>query len=301
MGITSSASTATVSPAPGRRWIVYAFTTTVLWGVWGALIELPERAGFPATLGYSVWAATMVPCALVALAGAGWRIRAGRAATAGAVLAGLLGAGGQLALFEALRHGPAYIVFPLVSLYPAVTVVLSVFVLRESASHRQWTGIALALPAVALLSYVLPGDGTVRGYGWLALAVAVLLMWGAQASVLKWANARMSAEAVFFYMAVTALLFVPVAIAMTDLSQPIELGLRGPYLAAAIHLLNAVGALALVYALRDGKAVVVAPLTALAPVITIALSLLIYSRVPAAYQLAGMALAVVAMYLLAES
>ena len=50
-----------------RLWLLYAIITTVFWGVWGAFIEIPEKAGFPATLGYTVWALTMIPCALVAL------------------------------------------------------------------------------------------------------------------------------------------------------------------------------------------------------------------------------------------
>ncbi len=50
-----------------RPWLIYAIVTTVFWGVWGALIEIPEKAGFPATLGYSVWALTMIPPALIAL------------------------------------------------------------------------------------------------------------------------------------------------------------------------------------------------------------------------------------------
>jgi len=34
-----------------KPWLMYALITTGLWGSWGALIELPEKAGFPATLG----------------------------------------------------------------------------------------------------------------------------------------------------------------------------------------------------------------------------------------------------------
>ena len=48
--------------------------TTIFWGVWGALIEIPEKAGFPATLGYSVWALTMIPPALVALGIIKWKL-----------------------------------------------------------------------------------------------------------------------------------------------------------------------------------------------------------------------------------
>ena len=48
-------------------WFFHAVVTMLFWGVWGAFIERPEKNGFPATLGYAVWAFTMVPCALVAL------------------------------------------------------------------------------------------------------------------------------------------------------------------------------------------------------------------------------------------
>jgi hypothetical protein len=34
-----------------KLWLLFAFITTAFWGVWGALIETPEKAGFPATLG----------------------------------------------------------------------------------------------------------------------------------------------------------------------------------------------------------------------------------------------------------
>lgn len=50
-----------------RLWLFYAIITTVFWGVWGAFIEIPEKAGFPATLGYVVWSLTMIPYAIVAL------------------------------------------------------------------------------------------------------------------------------------------------------------------------------------------------------------------------------------------
>jgi drug/metabolite transporter (DMT)-like permease len=282
------------------HWLLYATITTLSWGVWGALIEIPEKAGFPATLGYSVWAATMIPCALLALRMNAWHWEHdGRAIGLGSAL-GFLGAGGQLLLFEALRTGPAFIVFPVVSLYPVVTIGLSVTLLGERAPRRQWTGVALALPAIVLLSYVESTDTLIQGVGWFVLAVGVLLAWGVQAYVMKLANDTMTAEGIFGYMALTAALLVPVALAMTAFDRPIEWGFRGPYLAALIHVLNSIGALTLVYALRYGKAIIVVPLTALAPVITIGLSLAIYRRMPATYHLAGILLAVIAIYLMAD-
>lgn len=46
-------------------------------------------------------------------------------------------------------------------------------------------------------------------------------------------------------------------------------------LAAIVQMLNAVGALTLVYALRYGKAIIVVPITGLAPVITVVISLIV--------------------------
>jgi drug/metabolite transporter (DMT)-like permease len=288
------------TPRPSRRWLLYSIVTTVAWGAWGALIELPEKAGFPATLGYSVWAVTMIPCAVAALAASGRRIERHRRAVVLGSAAGLLGAGGQIILFEALRTGPAYVVFPVVSLYPGLTILLSVLRLGETAPRRHWAGILLALPAIGLLSWTSPSGGDATGYTWRLLALVVFLMWGAQAYALKIGNDVMSAGSLFAYMTVTALALVPAAVAMTDFNRPINWGLRGPWQAAAIHLLNSIGALTLVYALRDGKAIIVVPLTALAPVITIVLSLAIYGRLPLPAQAAGLVLAAVAIFLLAD-
>jgi drug/metabolite transporter (DMT)-like permease len=283
-----------------QRWLLFAIFTTVSWGIWGAFIEIPEKAGFPATLGYIVWALTMVPCALAALHVIGWRFeRDARSIVLGS-LVGLLGAGGQLLLFEALRTGPAFIVFPVVALYPVLTIALSALALHERASGRHWSGILLALPAIALLSYVAPGDTLVKGYTWLPLATLVFVMWGIQAYVMKFATRTTSAEGIFFYMMATAVALIPVAAWMTDFGQPINWGFKGPYLAALVQVLNSAGALSLVYAMRHGKAIIVAPLTSLSPVITVVLSLAVYSRVPPPYQVAGIVFAAIAIYLMAE-
>ncbi len=126
-------------------WLVYALVTTLCWGVWGAFIEAPEKRGFPATLGYVVWSLTMIPCAAVALALVGWHVEWDARSILIGLIAGFLGAGGQLLLFETLRRGPAYLVFPVVALSPVVSVVLAVLFLGESASGRAWAGIVAAL------------------------------------------------------------------------------------------------------------------------------------------------------------
>ncbi|MBA7685238.1 hypothetical protein ES703_93656 [subsurface metagenome] len=283
-----------------KPWLLFAIVTTLFWGVWGAFIEIPEKAGFPATLGYSVWALTMIPCALAALKIINWKLEFDKRSIFLGSMVGFLGAGGQLILFQALRSGPAYLVFPIISLYPGITIILGVWLLKEHAGRRSWAGIVLALIAILLLSYQSPENSVDRGMLWLFLAFFVFLFWGIQAYVMKFSNERMQAESIFFYMMATGVVLIPVALLMTDFSQEINWGFRGPYLAAMIQVLNAVGALMFVYAVRYGKAIIVVPMTALAPVITIVLSLIIYAVFPHPITLTGMVLAVTAIYLMAE-
>ncbi|WP_081209321.1 EamA family transporter [Salegentibacter sediminis] len=281
-----------------HSWLFYAIITTVFWGVWGALIEIPEKAGFPATLGYVIWALTMIPCAAIALYLVKWKIDKDKRSIILGSAVGILGAGGQLLLFQALQDGPAYIIFPFISLSPALTILLSVVLLKEKTSFLKWIGIGTALIAIFFLSYQEPGTSEVRGYVWLAFSVMVFIAWGLQAFIMKFSNKTMKAESIFFYMALMGLLLAPLAIWMTDFSQSINWGFKGPYLAAIIHVLNAVGALTLVYAFRYGKAIIVAPLTGLAPLITIILSLIIYSVMPGPILIIGLILAVVAIFIL---
>ena len=283
-----------------RLWLVFAVVTTLFWGVWGAFIEIPEKAGFPATLGYSVWALTMIPCAIIALRVAKWKLERDPWSVFLGCMVGLLGAGGQVILFQALRDGPAYLVFPLISLYPVVTIVLSVALLKEHTGRRGWTGIVLALIAIPMLSYQPADEAVARGYFWLILAVLVFIMWGVQAYVMKFASQKMRAESIFFYMMVTSVLLVPVALLMTDFSQTINWGFKGPYLAAMVHILNSAGALCYVYAVRYGKAIIVVPMTALAPVLTVVISLALYSVIPHLAVVVGMVLAMIAVHLMAE-
>jgi hypothetical protein len=71
-------------------------------------------------------------------------------------------------------------------------------------------------------------------------------------------------------------------------------------LAAATQVLNAVGALTLVYAFRHGKALMVSPLVnAGAPLLTTVISMALASTLPAGYRLAGIGLSLAAALFLA--
>jgi len=291
--------------ARGKVWLLYAGITTVLWGVWGALIELPEKAGFPATLGYTAWSVTMIPVAIVALKLINWKLDIDRRSLILGMSAGLMGCGGQLILFQCLRIGPAYIVFPIVSLYPGVTVVLYVALLKEKASKRAWAGIMSALVAIILLSYQPPNESAVAGYTWLMLAIIVFLLWGCQAYIMKFASdarsaTSMKAESVTFYLMASSVVLSPIALSMTDFSQGINWHFSGVYSALIFQSFNAIGFLFFAYAIKFGKAIIVVPMMSLAPVVTVVLSLLIYAVIPHPIIISGIALALVSVFLLAE-
>ena len=282
-----------------KLWLVFAVITTSFWGVWGALISLPEKAGFPATLSYVVWALTMILPALVALKVINWKLDYDKRSILLGSIVGFLGAGGQIVLFQTLRMGPAYLVFPFISLSPLVTIILAKVFLKEKTGNKGWVGIILALIALPLLSYQSHGNSATSGYLWIILSIVVLLAWGIQAYVMRFANKTMKAESIFFYMMITGIILIPIALLMTDFSKSINWGFKGPYLAAIIQILNAIGALMLVYAFRYGKAIIVSPMAnALAPVITIIISLAIYAVIPSSIKIVGMVMAVIAALLM---
>lgn len=288
-----------VASPSSRAWLVNALVTVVLWGIWGAFSGLSPQHGFPETLVYCVWALTMIPPALVVLRQAGWKLDRSPRAIGYGMAIGLLGAGGQMVLFYAVARGPAYLIFPIISLSPVITIALSFLLIGERTGRLGAVGILLALLALPTFDFA-PGSSGGISAAWLVPALVVMLCWGVQAYFMKAANHIMSAESIFVYMTIAGLLLIPAASATTDWHAPINWGLDGPGLAAVIQVLNAIGALTLVFAFRYGKAIIVAPLAnAGAPLATALLSLIVLGVVPGPLKAFGILLALVASLLLA--
>ena len=286
------------------RWIVMTALSTFFFGLNAAFIEVPEKfihPPFPTTLGYVVWALMMACCAVFALGRVGWKIDTDRKALFYGSGVGLLGAGGQILLFAALRDGPAYIVVPIASLYPVVTVVLAILYLKESLSRIATIGIGIAFIAIVLLSVGQPADSPVHGWRWLVFCIFTLFMWGFQAWLIKASSGSLTEESLFFYMTCGSAVLIPVALVMTDFTHPVNWSWRGPWLTALIQIPNAVAALLQIYAYREGKVAIVAPIIALYPIVTIVLSLLVYRQLPDLMTFSGMVLALMAIYLIARA
>ena len=283
-----------------RSWITYAGLLVLFWGIWGAFSSLPTaKYGYPDEMVYIIWAFTMLVPAYFGLRGTKFDRRP-IAAYYGLVI-GLAGAGGQLLLFKTLTMGPAYLIFPVIALSPMITVAMAMTLLRERISRLAMLGVAMALVAVVLFSI---SSGTADGATgpWLLMAVLICVAWGVQAFFMrKAATVGVNDGTTFGWMTISGLLLVPVALLMMG-GLPQSAPWQAPTLAAGTQLLNAVGALFLVMALSRGKASIVAPVTnALAPVLTIALSLLIYQTFPSIFGAAGIVLAIAGSTLMVYS
>jgi drug/metabolite transporter (DMT)-like permease len=284
----------TTTPTTGhtRGWIFYATLLVLFWGVWGAFSALPAtKYGYPDEMIYAIWALTMIIPAVVILRGQRWDRRP--AATIYGLLIGLTGAGGQLALFQALTMGPAYLIFPIISISPAITVVMAMVLLRERIPVLAVVGLVMALAAIVLFT-ITGGDSEGSSGPWLLLAIVICVAWGVQAYFMrKTATIGVNEATTFGWMTISGLLLIPVALFSLG-GIPTDFPWQAPALAAGTQVLNAVGALFLVMALARGKASIVAPTTnALAPALTVIISLIAYQTLPTPYGAIGIVLALV--------
>ena len=187
-----------------RSWIFYAALLILFWGVWGAFSALPSsKYGYPDEMIYSIWALTMIIPAVFALRGQKWDRRP--AATIYGLLIGLTGAGGQLILFQALTMGPAYLIFPIVSISPAITVVMAMVLLRERISPLAVVGLVMALVAIVLFT-VTGGESEASSGPWLLLAILICIAWGVQAYFMrKTATIGVNEATTFGWMTISGL------------------------------------------------------------------------------------------------
>ena len=282
-----------------KPWLVYAIGVTLMWGLWGAMTALMAKDNIPSTFMYIVWACTMIIPCVVALKLVDWKLHHDKRSILLGCAIGFLGSGGQMLLFYAVDIGPAYLIFPIVSLSPLITIILSFTLLKERTGKLGTIGIVLALIALPLFEYSNGDDGQSSGILWFVFALLIMFAWGLQAYFMKFSNEHMSAESIFFYMTVTALLLIPLAYFMTDFTT-VSFNISEIPAIAGVQVLNSIGALCLVYAFRYGKALVVSPLTnAGAPLISTVLSIILLGVMPGDMKLLGIGLAIVAAIFLA--
>ena len=270
-------------------------------GVMGGISAYPvNEYGYPEQWIYIIWSFTMlIPCYFTMK---GEKFDTSSKAIFYGCLIGLTGSGGQLLLFKSLTMGPAYLIFPIISISPAITVMMSMLMLKEKINKVGAIGVFIALVSIFMFSIGSSDDTNVEGAGWLVLAIIICICWGVQAYFMKKAtNQNVDESSIFGYMTITALLLAPIAYFMIP-DKSITYPIAAPLITAVTQVLNAAGALFLVMALSRGKAVIVAPCTnALAPVLTAGISMALYQILPGIYASIGITLAIVGSTLMVYS
>ena len=133
-------------------WLAYAVIAIVLWGIVGLLQKLGTNNASAAEL--MVWLmigfVVMVPFLFLKTGITGLSVRTISIGVIGGLANGL----GSWELFRCLEKGAkASVAIPLTALYPLLTAVLAILLLKERLTALEWIGVALALIAGGLLSY----------------------------------------------------------------------------------------------------------------------------------------------------
>lgn len=279
------------------QWLFWALLAVVCWGLWAITSKLIGEA---LTAGQSQVLSTfgIIPVLAVLWKSAGGRSAPGQSSRRGwmaALAAGAVVCGGNVAYYHALKiGGKAATVVSVTALYPLVTVLLAIVLLRERLNGVQKAGIALSLASIAIFNIA-----SVEGFltGWLAYAMVPVVAWGVGGLLQKISTNYISAEASTFWFLAA---FVPVA-AMLWLAEP----LRGASpkvwgLALALGFLFSLGNLALLFAFaRGGKASIIAPLAGLYPVVSIPVAILFLGERVTGREWLGIAMALGAVVALA--
>jgi len=249
-----------------RPWLLWTLLAVVCWGVWALLAKLIGDALTPvqqqtlSTLG-------LLP--VMAALGCSKKLTATGNRRRGAIFAlgaGLLTCLGNIAYYDVLNRGAkAATVIPLTALYPLVTVLLAVLLLKERLNRIQLAGVGLSFVAIYLFN-VQQDSGFFSA--WLVVALAPIALWGVSGLLQKLSTNHVSGElsALWFLAA-----FVPVAVILLA-QQPLPLAIA-PLTWLLVVLLGfafAFGNFALLAAFAaDGKASVIAPLAGLYPLVSI--------------------------------
>jgi uncharacterized membrane protein len=286
------------------RWLTYTLIATAIWGVWGIVSGLVSREVSPLVVQVISTLGT-VPAALLLFLSPDWKqgtnIKLGMLFAA---LTGLSGTAGNLCLLRALSlRGPVSVVLPVSGMFPLVTALLAMLLLRERLNRIQAVGFVVALAAIYLVGFEAPGvppAEPMSGFRvealttqWMLWTFIALAIWGVSAFLQKIATFYCSNELCTIVFSLTAL---PIAGAIVVLAPELSFKLSGKawLLSLLFGALIGVGALITFASYRWGKASVVTPIIGLYPALTVLLAVPLLKEQPGTLRIVSIILALTA-------
>ena len=132
-------------------WLWYALLGIFLWGLWGFLSKIGSEAASPLQM-QILFTLGMLPVAIGMLVQMRWKLDRNRGGVTYGILSGVATGLGTLGYYAALREQNASVVAPVTGLFPVLTVVLALLLLRERLNKVQMGGMLLALASIVILS-----------------------------------------------------------------------------------------------------------------------------------------------------
>ena len=270
-------------------WLQWTCIAVVSWGVWAVLSKLPGDA---ITAGQSQALSTLGMLPMLPLLR---RARLRGVSMKGVLFAltgGIVSCLGNLAFYESLLLGEKVAaVVPLTALYPLVTILLAMLVLRERMNLVQTAGMVLSFVAIWLFN--IPDDR-----GWLSPTVVhvvlPIVLWGLSGFLQKFATNHLPADtASLLYLGA----FVPIGIflALQD-PWPATIPVRIWVPVLGIGFFLAFGNFAMLVAFAGGgKAAIIAPLGSLYPVISVPIAVLVLGEKVGPREIAGIVIALISV------
>ncbi len=133
------------------RWAGYALLCILCWGIWGILSKVGSDRMDPMQM-QVLFTVGMLPPVLLALIRLRFKVETDRSGALYGILNGVFTGVGLLAFYAAMAKGKASVVGPVTALFPLLTVLLALLVLKERMNGIQSTGVLLALAAIFVLA-----------------------------------------------------------------------------------------------------------------------------------------------------
>lgn len=257
--------------------MVLAFVVAILWGVAGIFSKMSTPSLGVARVALLI---AVVEGILYSLAFLVWRENiaidmSDFALAAGSCVIGILG---YLCFFEAIMEGQVAVAGTIAAAYPALAVLGAVLIISESLTLVQSIGVAAIIAGIVALSYEPnPGSKTAMSKRTLMFAFAAFAFWGVWSLTSKMAIDRVGAGNIFgFYVlsAVTAPLIYSWFRQVRPGKDPPKNPTRKFWVLGAIGLgVNVSGAYAFSFALEQGTASLVVPISSAYPIVTVALAI----------------------------
>ena len=183
-----------------RMWLVYAILAALCWGVWGILAKFISSDISP-YINHMLFTIGMLFTIPFVIKKCKWK-DANLKGIIWGIVAGILAIIGNVAVYQSFATGGlAAVVIPVTNLYPLVTIVLAMLVLKEKMHWLNGIGVLVVVPAIIMLSgqsqiFADPGlfFANLGLKLWLIFALVALVFWGLFSAAQKVTTNYISAE-----------------------------------------------------------------------------------------------------------